>query len=184
VTPGMARARLDLVPGPDRPTPDAVHEAAHAVVAVLLGCRFPEVSLPDATGYGGGVETVAPLSADGNLSAAAISLAGPLAERRIDLVDDWDVRYRAHRREFEGRCAPDGRAASEAGEEVAERLLQRTELWEAVLEVAQLLDEHAPRTYEEIQIVVVSHGIEIVAPPGKPEPDGTDARSRSVFRDR
>jgi hypothetical protein len=179
------RRRDDRVmPEAALPTPDAVHEAAHAVVAVMLGCRYARVSMPDANGYGGGVETVVPFSREGNLRGGAISMAGPLAERRIRRVDDWDDRYRAHRRELEGRRVPDGRAADEAGEEFAERLLQDPQVWESVLEVARLLDASSPIAFESVESVVRSQEIEIMPLTDADERNHTLSEPRSVFHDR
>ena len=47
--------------------------------------------MPNSTGYGGGVAIAERFSPDGNLRGAVVSLAGPLAERRIRLVEDWDT---------------------------------------------------------------------------------------------
>jgi len=134
----------------DAPGPVATHEAGHAVVALVQGLWFHDVVMPGtlsadrSTGnLHGGIETV---QADPNWTLDAelrVAVAGPLAERRVAVADDYDERYEAHVAvfrpllRFEG--VDPGSSILDAAADV-DRLLDEPAVWAAVVAVAARLE--------------------------------------------
>lgn len=85
------------------PSHVAVHEAGHAVIALIEGLWFHDVVMPGVVSAdrssgnrAGGIEVVQTDPSWSLDSELRVSVAGPLAERRVEEPADFDDRFEAH----------------------------------------------------------------------------------------
>jgi hypothetical protein len=136
---------------------EAVHEAAHATIARLLGVPVRRVTRD------GTLCWVEPGSIEAHQKQAIVCLAGPRAERRFVRAQNGQRMTTDERYELWATCwrkdrrhADEHLAASNVDEDTARKTTSRLVLehWDVILRVAAALDERGELTGAEIDALL------------------------------
>lgn len=160
------------------------------MVALLQGLWFQDVVMPgtlstdrSTRNLEGGIETI---QSDPSWTLAAelrVSVAGPLAERRVADPDDYDERYEAHVAVFRLPLRFEGLDPTSSILDAAadiDRLLDEPDVWAAVVTVAARLEDQSRLAAREVSEVLVREVGEDRYPI-RSEPPGSDHGVRGVF---
>lgn len=144
------------------PSPAAVHEASHAVVAVLLGMKARAVLHADEPGCGA-TDIEAPEGPTGAECLLVALVAGGEGEGRLlDQVRQWHVSTddaKAMLRIVGGLTTPGAAARLARAKRTAADLVRRPEVWRAIEDVSRRLQKRSEVPDADVRDAVVAAGL-------------------------